>query len=250
MNEYFIVRIFFLVATLYSSIGFGGGSSYLAILALVLADFYMIRSLALVLNIAVVVIGTIGFVKAGLFRWKLFWPFLLSSIPEAFLGEKFRFSQELFFVILGVSLLLSSVAMFWQLFGSSVERSLSIIQRGFIGTAIGLLSGVAGIGGGIFLSPVLNISKWQNAKIIAALSSAFILTNSMAGLLGIWISESFTIDWAFSGKLIGAVVLGGLLGSFLTRRKFELKHVRVLTAILVAYVGLRILLKHSFEILI
>lgn len=241
--------IFFFIALFYSSVGFGGGSSYLAILSLFLTDFYEIRSTALVLNICVVSIGTIMFIRHRVFDFKLFWPFMIFSIPLAFLGAQLRLSQKVFFLILGSALILSGLFLILKYLQNKIEsRKFSNPKKFMLGGFVGLLSGVSGIGGGIFLSPVLNILKWQNPRIVASLASVFILVNSVAGLVGLNVSGTFNINYDLIFQLIIAVVLGGSLGSYLSSKRFNLKFLGILTAILVFYVGLRLILMHGFGI--
>jgi uncharacterized membrane protein YfcA len=242
----FLPLILFAIAFLYSSVGFGGGSSYLAILSLLWFDFYEIRSATLVLNIVVVGIGTFFFVRNRIFEWKSFWPFLLLSVPAAFFGARFRFEESVFFLILGSSLLAAALFMVLQ----GIRRKLEEKDFGkpiktLLGGGIGLLAGLAGIGGGIFLSPTLNLLSWKNAKTIAALSSVFILFNSTAGLIGLVSAGSFQVDLNKLMSLVLAVALGGGLGSILTNSKINVRWIRFLTAVLVAYVGLKLLLLHG-----
>ncbi|TXD83174.1 sulfite exporter TauE/SafE family protein [Subsaximicrobium wynnwilliamsii] len=241
--------IFFFIALFYSSVGFGGGSSYLAILSLVLTDFYEIRSTALILNICVVTIGTIVYMKHGVLKPKLLWPFFVLSIPMAYLGALVKLSQDSFFLVLGCALLLAGIFMLLKLVQSRLESvEFSNPKKLLLGGSIGLLSGISGIGGGIFLSPVLNLLKWENPRIIAALASVFILVNSLAGLVGLNVAGTFRLDYDLVFNLIIAVVLGGSLGSYLSNKKFNLKILGILTAILVFYVGLRLILLHGFGI--
>ena len=241
--------IFFLIALFYSSVGFGGGSSYLAILSLFLTNFYEIRSTALVLNICVVSIGTIMFIRHRIFNFKLFWPFVLFSIPLAFLGAQLRLSQKMFFLILGSALILSGLFLMLKYLQKKIEsREFSNPKKYMLGGFVGLISGISGIGGGIFLSPVLNILKWKNPRIIASLASVFILVNSVAGLVGLNVAGTFHINYDLIFQLIIAVVLGGGLGSYLSSKRFNLKFLGILTAILVFYVGLRLILMHGFGI--
>src|SRR5680860_177528 len=241
--------IFFFIALFYSSVGFGGGSSYLAILSLFLTNFYEIRSTALVLNICVVSIGTIMFIKHRVFNFKLFWPFMIFSIPLAFLGAQLRLSQKIFFLILGSALILSGLFLILKYLQNKIEsKEFSNPKKFMLGGFVGLLSGISGIGGGIFLSPVLNILQWANPRIIASLASVFILVNSVAGLIGLNVAGTFHINYNLIFQLIIAVVLGGSLGSYLSNKKFNLKFLGILTAILVFYVGLRLILLHGFGI--
>ncbi|MFN4762255.1 TSUP family transporter [Gillisia sp. Q332] len=245
----YLPYIFFFIALFYSSVGFGGGSSYLAILSLFLTDFYEIRSTALVLNICVVSIGTIMFIRHRIFNFKLFWPFMLFSIPLAFLGAQLRLSQTIFFLILGSALILSGLFLTLKYLQKKIEsKKFSNPKKFMLGGFVGLLSGISGIGGGIFLSPVLNILKWANPRIIASLASVFILVNSVAGLVGLNVAGTFQINYNLIFQLIIAVVLGGSIGSYLSSKRFNLKFLGILTAILVFYVGLRLILLHGFGI--
>lgn len=250
MNDYILLLIFFGIALFYSSIGFGGGSSYLALLSLVLVNFYEIRTLALVLNVLVVSIGTFVFWRQKVFDWSSFWPFLLLSIPLAFVGAQLRLSEKVFFILLGSALILAAAFLVLQLLnkGSSARR-LSKGSAMVIGGGIGLLSGLVGIGGGIFLSPTLNLMKWKNAKVVASLASVFILVNSIAGISGMVIRRTFTLEVDSALPILGAVFLGGLIGSQLSIR-MDLNIIKGLTALLVLYVGVRIVLQHGFGLII
>ena len=241
--------IFFFIALFYSSVGFGGGSSYLAILSLVLTDFYQIRSTALILNICVVTIGTIVYIKNGVLKPKQIWPFFVLSIPLAYLGAQVKLSQTVFFLILGSALVLAGFFMLLKFVQSKMESvEFSNTKKLVLGGSIGLLSGVSGIGGGIFLSPVLNLLKWKDPRIIASLASVFILVNSIAGLVGLQVAGTFQLDHELVLKLIIAVILGGSIGSYLSSKKFNLKILGILTAVLVFYVGLKLVLLHGYEI--
>lgn len=241
--------LFFIVALLYSSVGFGGGSSYLAILSLVLVDFYEIRSTALLLNVFVVSIGSIIYFKNGILKPKLLWPFFLLSIPLAYLGAQIKMSQTHFFIFLGIVLILAGIAMILRYIQKNRRsKTLSTSKKAVLGGGIGLLSGMSGIGGGIFLSPALNLLQWKNSRIIASLASVFILVNSIVGLIGLKIAGTLTLNLEVVYQLVIAVVLGGLAGSYLSSKKFNLKFLGVLTALLVFYVGTKIILQHGFDI--
>jgi uncharacterized membrane protein YfcA len=245
----YLPLIFFLIALFYSSVGFGGGSSYLAILSLFLTNFYEIRSTALILNIFVVAIGTGFFIRNRVFDLKLFWPFLVASIPMAYLGALLRLSQRTFFLILGAALLLSGIFLLLRYIKSKIKsRNFGLPQKMSFGAGVGLLAGVSGIGGGIFLSPALNLLHWANPRTVASLASVFILVNSVSGLIGLATAGTFQLDENLIWKLLIAVVLGGSAGSYLSNKKFNLRFLGVLTAILVMYVGIRLLLLHGFGI--
>jgi uncharacterized membrane protein YfcA len=245
----FLPLIFFFIALFYSSVGFGGGSSYLAILSLFLTDFHEIRTTTLILNTSVVAISTFAFVKNGVFSLRSFWPFLASSIPMAYLGAQLRFSQSTFFLILGSSLILSGVFMIIKI--SNVKQSsreFNLNKKFTLGGGVGLLAGVSGIGGGIFLSPILNLLNWANPRTIASLASVFILVNSLSGILGLAAAGTFEINTTRTIQMIIAVAFGGSIGTYLSNKKFNLRLLGLLTAILVIYVGTRLILLHAFGI--
>lgn len=245
----FLPYIFFIIALFYSSVGFGGGSSYLAIMSLFLTNFYEIRSTALILNICVVTIGTLLFIRNKVFDIKLFWPFLVSSIPLAYFGAQLRLSQQAFFLVLGASLILSGLAMVLRYIQAKlVSHEFSLVKKLGLGGSVGLLAGISGIGGGIFLSPTLNLLNWANPRTVASLASVFILVNSISGLVGLTVADTFQVDLNLIWKLVLAVILGGSIGSYLSNKKFNLRFLGGLTAVLVIYVGLRLVLMHGFGI--
>lgn len=241
--------IFFLIALFYSSAGFGGGSSYLAILSLFLSDFFEIRTTALVLNICVVTIGTLFFIRNRVFNLKKFWPFLVSGIPMAFLGAQIQLTQKTFLLILGFALILSGTFLVLRFITYKLQSNeINISKKLSLGGGIGLLAGVSGIGGGIFLSPLLNLVNWANPRTIASLASVFILVNSISGLIGLTAAGTFHLNLDLTFQLIIAVVLGGSLGSWLSSKKFNFRFLGVLTAIIVLYAGFRLVLLHGFGI--
>lgn len=247
----FLPYIFFLIALFYSSVGFGGGSSYLALLSLFLPDFYEIRTTALILNICVVSIGTFVFIKHRVFDLKRFLPFIITSIPLAYLGAQLRLSQKVFFLILGSALILAGVFLILKFVNAKLQsRKFHLAKKLSLGGGVGLLAGISGIGGGIFLSPILNLVNWANSRKIASLASVFILVNSVSGLIGLTVAGTFHLNQNLIVQLVIAVILGGSLGSYLSNKKFNLRILGVLTAILVIYVGLRLVLHHGFGIMI
>lgn len=249
MSIEFLPYIFFLIALFYSSVGFGGGSSYLAVLSLFLGDFYEIRSTALVLNICVVTIGTLAFIRNRVFNIKQFWPFLVSSIPMAYLGAQLRLTQKAFFLILGSALITAGAFMILKFVAYKLRsKDFKLPKKISLGGSVGLLAGISGIGGGIYLSPLLNLMDWKNPRTIASLASVFILVNSISGLIGLTVAGTFHLNQDLIFQLVIAVVLGGSIGSYLSTEKFNLRILGVLTAILVAYVGLRLVLLHGFGI--
>lgn len=244
---------FFIVATLYSAVGFGGGSSYLAILTLVLTSFFAIRSTALLCNLTVVVGSCFLFYKSGNLHIKRFLPFIVTSIPFAFLGASFRLKEHVFFILLGISLIISAIALTYQTLklkpNTTIKKYPNHVSY-ILGGCIGLLSGLVGIGGGIFLAPILNHMKWDKPIVIAALASFFILVNSISGIGGLFVSNSFEVFWPGIIGLLFAVLLGGQLGVRLSIGKLSSNRIKLLTAFLVLFVGIRVLLKNGLQLTI
>jgi uncharacterized membrane protein YfcA len=243
---------FFLIAALYSSVGFGGGSSYLALLALCIPDFLQIKTAALLCNLVVVSTGSYLYYKEGFFDKKKFLPLALCSVPAAFVGAMLHLTQKSFFIFLGCVLALSGILLIAQLFIKAVEKPVvsnkSWLVNIGLGTSTGFLSGLVGIGGGILLSPILNLLKWDTAKKIAALASFFILVNSIAGLLGQVAGNNFHVEFPLLLILLLAVFLGGQLGTRLSLRLLKPELVRALTGILVSYIGVKLVLKYTLKI--
>jgi len=244
---------FFVIATLYSSVGFGGGSSYLALLALIIIDFFTIRSIALVCNIVVVSSSCIVYYKKGLFDFHKFLPFVITSIPMSYIGATVRLNENVFFLILGISLVLASVALIIQTkiyYNSEIKsKKYPVILLYLVGSAIGFLAGMVGIGGGIFLAPILLFLRWEKPIIIASLVSFFILVNSISGISGLIINETFQAP-LFQTSLLAAIVFAGSkLGNFLTFYKLNSRNLKLITAVLILIVGIRLLLKYTLELI-
>lgn len=243
-NELLIlIPIFFLIALFYSSAGFGGGSSYLAVLALFTIDFVDIRFIALLCNITVVSGSVFLFYKSGYVKLKRILPLILLSIPLAYLGGRFRLDENIFFIILGFSLLFASVLLLVQPVGENTKK-LPTYSNGIIGGGIGFLSGLVGIGGGIFLSPVLHLTKWAEPKVIAATTALFILVNSIAGLIGQLSANVMNVKITTLVALMISVFLGGQIGGRVTINKLAPKTIKKITGILIFLVSLRILYKY------
>lgn len=244
-----ITLFFFVIAFIYSSVGFGGGSSYLAILALYSLPFKEMRLIALICNIIVVTGGTIIFIRNKQVNFKKILPLALISVPLAFFGAIVKLSQNAFFVILGLSLLVAGILLWIKTTPAdkkmnAVNEKKNYIKDGMLGGAIGFLSGMVGIGGGIFLSPLLNLMKWDTPKRIAATASVFILVNSVAGIAGQLTTLPADINYIRIALLCAAVFLGGQIGSRMGSVKFNALVIRRLTALLVFVAGVEVLIKH------
>ncbi|MDX1627139.1 MAG: sulfite exporter TauE/SafE family protein [Fulvivirga sp.] len=243
--------LFFFIAALYSSVGFGGGSSYLAIMYLVGVDLFLLRSTALMCNIIVVSGGTYLFIKAGYLRFKEALTIAALSIPMAFAGGYLPLGENYIFITLGTALLTASILLWLKkpLGDNPEKKHKSLRKASAVGGGIGFLSGLVGIGGGIFLSPFLHIIRWDRAKYIAALASFFILVNSMAGLAGQWIQNNVHVDLSWSWPLLVAVFLGGQIGSRLAIRQFNHVTVRRITAVVIMIAAMKILNDHLFDLI-
>ncbi len=242
---------FLVIATLYSSVGFGGGSSYLALLALVFVSFFTIRSTALICNLFVVSGSSYLYWKNGHLDFKKFLPFVFASIPMAFIGALFRLSESTFFMILGGALIISAAALIYQTTKGKKSEEVSSNYAPWVtyalGAGIGLLSGLVGIGGGIFLAPVLNHIKWDKSIKIAALASFFILVNSISGIGGLLTNGTFDFPWIEGLGLVVAVFIGGQIGIRLSLSKLTGNGIKVVTAVLVLIVGIRVLLVNGLQ---
>ena len=232
---------FFVTALLYAAVGFGGGSTYSALLVLASTDFHALPILSLLCNLVVVSIGSWRFALAGEVQWRRIWPLFTLSVPLAWVGGRLVVSQLLFVGLLAASLIVAGLAMLWQRRPLPDDTTSEPSWREpVIGGLLGLLAGIVGIGGGIFLAPVLHIMRWGGAKAIAGTCAVFILVNSLAGLAGqLAKSGSGTVATTIGAHwlLFPAVAIGGLAGSMIGAGPLKARHVAILTALLVLYVG-------------
>lgn len=242
-----IALSFLLISCLYSMAGLGGGSSYLATLSLVFQDMQVIRTTALVCNIAVVGMGCFIAYKDGKLRMRSVIPYVVLSVPAAFFGARVPLSESAFFMILGISLVFSAFALFMQADRSPAAQQAhpSWLAR-FSGGGIGFLSGMVGIGGGIFLSPILNLFQWETAHQASHIARFFVLINSLAGLASLTLTDNVKSSLSISCILLVSVLMGGYAGTCINIKKLNASAIKKITGILVLIVGARLLLLHSF----
>ena len=241
--------LFFLTALLYACVGFGGGSTYNALLALNGVDYRLLPSIALICNLIVVSGGVWRFALAGHLNVGRLVPFICASLPMAVLGGRLPISEMMFTALLGISLIAAAAQMLVTDNSSShiseTNRAPLIISLG-IGGVLGLLAGTVGIGGGIFLAPALYFLRWGTPQQIAAACSFFILINSLGGLLGQVLKLGTMNDlpglfhfW----PLFLSVLIGGQIGTRLGALNLPDRLIKRLTAGLMIYVGIRLLLR-------
>ena len=239
--------LFLLTATLYSSVGFGGGSTYLALLLIWDVPYLIFPVIALFCNIIVVSGNCFNYIKARNINFKILTPYLMSSIPLAFVGGSLSIDKDFFEILLFIILTLAGIMLLlkFKSFDEKIEvyKKIPKIIAILIGGAIGFISGVVGIGGGIFLSPILLLVRVDSAKNIATAASIFILINSISGLAGQFTKAS-TINGIFDyWPLFLLVLLGGQLGNFLNLKIFPAKILALVTSALVIFVAIRMGLK-------
>lgn len=232
MDILFLIALF-VVASLYASVGHGGASGYLALMALFGVSTVVMKPSALILNIFVSSVAFIAFYRAGYFRWKILVPFIITSVPMAFIGAGLDVSPELYKKILGVCLFIATLRILIR--PKALDEKTRPLNWGvaiLVGAVVGFFSGMIGIGGGIILSPLLLVTRWANVKETAAISAAFILVNSVAGLSG-----HVLAGMEISTNIISWVVVafaGGLLGSYIGSRKVTFVQLKyILAAVLI-----------------
>ena len=235
--------LFFITAILYSSVGFGGGSTYLALLLIWNIPYYIFPVIALFCNILVVTGNSINYIRAGNHNIKLLIPFLIGSIPFSFLGGTLIVNKEIFEILLFI--VLSIAGLLLMINNKSYEKKeikvkkLNFIISFLIGSILGIVSGIVGIGGGIFLSPILFLLKADSPKNIATSASLFILINSISGIFGQLSKENILNEVLLYWPLFFAVIIGGFLGNFLNLKIFSSRVLVLITSVLVIFVAAR-----------
>jgi uncharacterized membrane protein YfcA len=239
-----ILSIFFLITSiLYSSVGFGGGSTYLALMLIWEIPFYILPILALCCNIIVVSGNSINYVRSGNLNLNLLVPYLIGSIPFAFFGASISISKELFEIILFIILFMAGILLLIknksysdnQIKINSFPKAVSI----FIGSVIGFFSGIVGIGGGIFLSPILFLMKAGYPRHIATAASLFILINSIFGVAGQLTKNIVFDEFLNYWPLFLCVLIGGQIGNLLNIKFLSNKTLTIITSMLVIFVSIR-----------
>ena len=236
--------LFFITAILYSSVGFGGGSTYLALLFIWDVPYFIFPVIALFCNIIVVTGNSINYVKSGNHNFKLLLPFLIGSIPLAFFGGTLKINKEIFEILLflvlsiaGVLLLINNKSYEDK---NLVTKKLNLFISIFIGSILGLISGIIGIGGGIFLSPILFLLKADKPQTIVTTASLFILINSISGILGHLSKENVFNEVFFYWPLFLAVLIGGFFGNYLNLKILSSRTLALITSLLVIFIAIRI----------
>jgi uncharacterized membrane protein YfcA len=228
-----------LVAFLYASVGHGGASGYLALLAVAGVAPEVMKPSALILNLFVSMSSFVQFYRGGHFRWSAFWPFAVASVPLAFVGAGIPLAAGLYKQLLGVCLLLAVGRLLWRPAEREAVRPVPRPAAWLTGGTIGLLSGMLGIGGGIILSPVLLLFRWATLKETAAISALFIFVNSLSGLSNLLLSgyrpEPQTLSW------LAVAFGGGLIGGYLGSRRFNVPTLRGVLALGLAVASVKLL---------
>jgi len=227
------------VSFLYSSVGHAGASGYIAVMTLAGLSAGFIKTTALILNIFVACLSAWQFYSAGHFRWRLFWPFALLSVPFAFLGGYLNLPVRIFKILVGVILLFSAVRFLMKQKPESEPREPKLAASLSVGGALGFLSGITGTGGGIFLTPLLILMKWARTKTASATSAFFILVNSISGLAGN-LSGAKSVPTGLT-PLVATVVIGGAAGSYLGSRKFSPVTIKKLLACVLLVAGFKLI---------
>jgi uncharacterized membrane protein YfcA len=245
INEILIILLLFIVAILYSSVGHGGASGYIAILALFNTQTALMKSSSLILNIFVSAIAFFQFYRAGHFKWKMFAFFAITSIPCSYIGSTFPIDDNTYKRILGICIIFPILRLL-GIFGSKEPNAITefgnkeIVISLFIGAGIGFISGMLGIGGGIILSPIILLMGWAGMKQTAAISALFILVNSISGLAGLYkrgiVFEHQSYFWLTSA------IAGGIIGSYLGSSYLDNKILKYILSVVLIIASLKLIL--------
>ena len=239
--------LFFITAILYSSVGFGGGSTYLALLLIWDIPYYIFPIIALLCNIIVVSGNSFNYIRSGNHNYKLLVPFLIGSVPLAFVGGTLKIEKDIFeillFFVLSIAGLLLLINNKSYENNNLITKKINITISLIIGSVLGLISGIVGIGGGIFLSPILFLLKAEKPKIIVTTASLFILINSISGIFGQLTKDNILMELSNYLPLFICVFVGGLLGNYLNLKIFTSRMLAITTSLLVIFVSIRMGIK-------
>ncbi len=241
IEDLILAALILLAALLYSAVGHAGASGYLAAMALVGVAPEVMKPTALTLNILVAIVATAKYCRVGAFSWRLFWPFALASVPCAYLGGALTLPGHVYKAVLGVVLIYAA----WRSFRTAHHPPLPVAERPplalllLIGAALGFLSGLTGVGGGIFLSPLLLFFRWASVKVISGIAAAFILVNSISGLLGV-ITTAPALPSALPYWAIAALA-GGFLGAEFGSRRLGNPTIQKLLAVVLLIAGAKMI---------
>jgi len=242
-----LIILFFATSTIYSSVGFGGGSTYLALLLLWGIPYTIFPVIALSCNIIVVTGNCINYTRAGNLNLKFLAPYLVGSIPMAFIGGALSIEKELFEILLFIILLLAGLFLLinFKTYNDNEEnlRKIPLPLSLLIGGILGFVSGVVGIGGGIFLSPILFLLRAAKTKVIITTASVFILINSLSGIIGQLTKNQVLVEIINYWPLLIAVLIGGQIGNFLNIKILPTKILALTTSALVLFVAIRMFFK-------
>jgi hypothetical protein len=239
--------LFFVTAILYASVGFGGGSTYLALMLIWDIPYYIFPVIALICNIFVVSGNSFNYIKAGNLNLKLLLPYLIGSIPLAFIGGSLQIDKNLFEIFLFIVLAIAGTLLLINFKSyddnESSYRDIPILISILIGGILGFVSGVVGIGGGIFLSPILFLIKAAKPKHIVTAASLFIFINSISGVIGQLTKNIVLSDISNYWYLFLVVIIGGHIGNYLNLKIFPTRLLALITSVLVLFVAIRIGIK-------
>lgn len=240
----YLAAAFFGTALLYASVGYGGGSTYNALLALAGVDYRLLPVIALACNIVVVSGGSVRFARAGITPWRGALMLTAIAAPAAFLGGLTPIGEGAFLALLGGSLIVTALTMLLPVRGREGKRTSLARWIPLVAAPLGYLAGLVGIGGGIFLAPLLHLTRWNSARAIAATASLFILVNSLFGLAGQLLKgggDRLASAVTLGLPLLIAVAVGGQIGSLMAARLLPPRWIRWLTAALTLWIGVRLL---------
>lgn len=239
-TQILIILAVFVVAALYSSVGHGGASGYLAVMALAAISPAVTRPTALILNVFVASIAFVQFYRAKHFDWKIFLPFAVASVPFAYLGGMITLPTNIYKIVLGGVLILAAIRLAINLKNEKEPNAPQIWRSLIIGAVLGFLSGLVGVGGGIFLTPVLLLMNWTETKKAAGISAMFILVNSISGLAGNYAQVRQLSSEVFVWIL--AAIVGGIIGATLGSQRFNSLTLRRVLAIVLLFAGVKLIL--------